>query len=159
MQAAEILLKISRLNNEINAKQNEIQYLKELYTQRANSDIQNALQAVTHAPKTSRTEEEAGTSKRNFHPYERRSSDESVGSSAKTRSNVSARDHGGIHQGSTRNPTHNIRTYKSTRDPPEYKLPKWEFNLDGWHENSFCRTSNDFCRLPISSEPTKLNPL
>ena len=138
MQAAEILLKISRLNNEINAKQNEIQYLKELYTQRANSDIQNALQAVTHAPKTSRTEEEAGPSKRNFHPYERRSSDESVGSSAKTRSNVSARDHGGIHQGSTRNPTHNIKTYKSTRDPPEYKLPRFLASLVKADEKHCC---------------------
>ena len=128
MQAAEIL-KISKLNNEIAAKQNEIQHLKGLYTQRANSDIQNALQAVTHALKTSRTEKKAGTSKRNFHPYERRSSDESVGPSSKTRSKVSARDGSGIHQGSTRNPTYDQRTYRSTRDPPEYKLPKFLTSL------------------------------
>ena len=74
MQAAEILLKISKLNNKIAAKQNEIEHLKELCNQLANSEIQNALQAVTHALKTSRTEKKAGTSKRNFHPYERRSS-------------------------------------------------------------------------------------
>ena len=48
MQPAEILCAISQFNAEIAERQSELECLKQLYTEKANADIQNALKAVTH---------------------------------------------------------------------------------------------------------------
>ena len=47
MQPAAILCAISQLNAEISERQSELERLKQLYTEKANADIQFALKAVT----------------------------------------------------------------------------------------------------------------
>ena len=87
MQPAEILCAISQLNAEIAERQSELERLKQLYTEKANADIQFALKALTgQGQPISRSEEKASPGswkKVRNKPYERRSPDDSAGPSTR----------------------------------------------------------------------------